>query len=290
MLNTTLNGRGRGIHSLPLVLPHSNDRMTGWPNSNGVCFEKYCALHIFKSKFQQSFPFKLQSCVDSLRNEKWRGFWTWKRTIRTLPLTNSGVIHGEQEGAMYPWIGDSDFGIKVLMVTHFLPRCLILLTWLLGVTNCMASEQTLLHHKVLKIASVADAHSSKMLRTKALDTLITTPTSTTLPKELGGGGVWGSKHTFESIAKVNKVPSLRESSNLIYPPFSLSTGISPFGNLQQFIFFHRGSINKQQLLFTNLISFLFVSSSSSSAFLFFSLLRTWSRICESNSCSLIFYK
>lgn len=187
MLNTTLNGRGRGIHSLPLVLPHSNDRMTGWPNSNGVCFEKYCALHIFKSKFQQSFPFKLQSCVDSLRNEKWRGFWTWKRTIRTLPLTNSGVIHGEQEGAMNPWIGDSDFGIKVLMVTHFLPRCLILLTWLLGVTNCMASEQTLLHHKVLKIASVADAHSSKMLRTKALDTLITTPTSTTLPKELGGG-------------------------------------------------------------------------------------------------------
>lgn len=73
------------------------------------------------------------------------------------------------------------------MVTHFLPRCLILLTWLLGVTNCMASEQSLLPHKVLKIASVADAHSSKMLRTKALDTLITTPTSTTLPKELGGG-------------------------------------------------------------------------------------------------------
>ena len=51
----------------------------------------------------------------------------------------------------------------------------------------MASEQSLLPHKVLKIASVADAHSSKMLRTKALDTLITTPTSTTLPKELGGG-------------------------------------------------------------------------------------------------------
>lgn len=50
----------------------------------------------------------------------------------------------------------------------------------------MASEQTLLHHKVLKIASVADAHSSKVLRAKALDTLITTPTSTTLPKELGG--------------------------------------------------------------------------------------------------------
>lgn len=161
--------------------------MTAWPNSNGVCFERYCALHIFKSKFQQSFSFKLQSCVDSLRNEKWRGFWTWKRTIRTLPLTNSGVIHGEQEGAMYPWIGDSEFGIKILMVTHFLPSCLILLTWLLGVTNCMASEQTLLHHKVLKIASVADAHSSKMLRAKALDTLITTPTSTTLPKELGGG-------------------------------------------------------------------------------------------------------
>ena len=54
----------------------------------------------------------------------------------------------------------------------------------------MASEQTLLHHKVLKIASVADAHSSKVLRAKALDTLITTPTSTTLPKELGGD-VWG---------------------------------------------------------------------------------------------------
>jgi len=51
-------------------------------------------------------------------------------------------------------------------------------------------------------------------------------------KRGGRGGAVGEVNTFESIAKVNKVPSLHESSNLIYPPFSLSTGISPFGNLQ----------------------------------------------------------
>ena len=103
----------------------------------------------------------------------------------------------------------------------------------------------------------------------------------------GGGG--GSKHIWIH-SKGQQGPK---------PPWVIKSYLSSIQSVHRYFslwkspvvhIFHRGSINKQQLLFTNLISFLFVSSSSSSAFLFFSLLRTWSRICESNSCSLIFYK